>query len=68
MENIHLFSHSDRRSINEYFNEIKNNTNRFNNHVETKKIISKLNVLDRFNAFRESINLANEKISEKKFD
>jgi hypothetical protein len=41
------------------------NNENFDNHLETKKIISKLKIIDKFIAYKESINFTNKTIQKR---
>lgn len=68
IEKVHLFSYSDKNSRDSYYSMIDENNDNFDNHLETKKIISKLKIIDKFIAFKESINFTNTTIQEKSLD
>ena len=48
IEKIHLFSYSDKNSRDTYYRMIDENNDNFDNHIETKKIITKLKIIDKF--------------------
>lgn len=66
MEKIHLFSPNVWERVLEYYNNIKENSERHNNHRQTKRLLSKLNIIDKFLAYTISVNLANNALSNDK--
>lgn len=60
IETIHLFNSKNPSSLSEYYKKIKLDKACMNNHIETKQLIKKLDIVEKFNWYRNSLKIATD--------
>lgn len=66
MEQTHLFNFTSQKSRDDYYFLVNSDTDLLDSHKLTKGLIRKLKIIDKFNAYAQSVDIVNWKIDETK--